>query len=286
MRLSIVSAAAVSQQQQQQQQQQQRRYSLDSGWRFALLSTANYSAACPNGTWTVELDGLRSTSGLSQASAVTEAACARECCADASCETYQFCNQSSCGSGPPSQPSCWVGAYDASKTTESEGWVGKARSSSSSSDDDEAPPIERADAWCREALDDSRDGGWWTCPTTLSSRDLLMIPAPTNRAGIGTAHDVPNAALLDACDRLGMLVWDETHRNGDLDALRALVIRDRNHPSVFVWSVRNEKLRETNETSADGLAAVAEYHALDPLGQRVVSANYNDWLGNSTPLDL
>ena len=49
-------------------------------------------------------------------------------------------------------------------------------------------------------------------------------------------------ALLDAADRLGVLVWDENHRNGQEDELRRLVLRDRNHPSVVLWSICNEKL--------------------------------------------
>ena len=73
---------------------------------------------------------------------------------------------------------------------------------------------------------------------------------------IRTAHNPPSPALLDACDRLGMLVLDEafdcwvkgknskdyslyfkdewTH---DLDAM---ILRDRDHPAVIMWSVGNE----------------------------------------------
>jgi beta-galactosidase len=66
-----------------------------------------------------------------------------------------------------------------------------------------------------------------------------------------TAHNPPNAALLDAADALGFLVWDENHRNGQLAEIEALVLRDRNHPSVVIWSVCNEFLCETNDTAAD-----------------------------------
>ena len=48
--------------------------------------------------------------------------------------------------------------------------------------------------------------------------------------GWRTAHNPPNPALLDATDRIGMLVWDETHRNGNLPELELLIRRDRNHP--------------------------------------------------------
>ena len=48
--------------------------------------------------------------------------------------------------------------------------------------------------------------------------------------GWRTAHNPPNPALLDACDTIGMVVWDETHRNGNLPELELLILRDRNHP--------------------------------------------------------
>ncbi|TSA32057.1 MAG: DUF4982 domain-containing protein [Verrucomicrobiaceae bacterium] len=73
---------------------------------------------------------------------------------------------------------------------------------------------------------------------------------------IRTAHNPPSPALLDACDRMGMLVMEEafdcwtTEKNKydystvfkdwwerDIDAM---VLRDRNHPSVVMWSIGNE----------------------------------------------
>jgi beta-galactosidase len=82
------------------------------------------------------------------------------------------------------------------------------------------------------------------------------------------AHNPPSPAFLDACDRLGMLVIDEAFdcwREGknpydyhvafedwwqrDLDSM---VLRDRNHPSVIMWSIGNE-VGERNGTS-DGAA--------------------------------
>lgn len=59
------------------------------------------------------------------------------------------------------------------------------------------------------------------------------------------AHNPPAPEFLDACDRLGMLVMDETRcMNSTLDGLRQLasiVLRDRNHPSVILWSLGNEE---------------------------------------------
>ena len=63
--------------------------------------------------------------------------------------------------------------------------------------------------------------------------------------GYRTSHNPPTPELLDACDRLGMLVLDETRRVGtdpeSLGQLQRMVLRDRNHPSVFCWSLANEE---------------------------------------------
>jgi beta-galactosidase len=66
-----------------------------------------------------------------------------------------------------------------------------------------------------------------------------------------TAHNPPSKELLEICDRLGMLVMDETrHFNASpeyLKQLEWLVRRDRNHPSVIMWSLFNEEGLQVNE---------------------------------------
>ncbi len=73
---------------------------------------------------------------------------------------------------------------------------------------------------------------------------------------IRTAHNPPSPALLDACDRLGMLVIDETFDAWTSPKVtndyhlyfkewwqrdtESMVKRDRNHPSVIMWSTGNE----------------------------------------------
>lgn len=59
------------------------------------------------------------------------------------------------------------------------------------------------------------------------------------------SHHPPTPELLDACDKLGMLVIDETRLMGindyHLNDLKRMIERDRNHPSIFCWSVGNEE---------------------------------------------
>jgi beta-galactosidase len=63
--------------------------------------------------------------------------------------------------------------------------------------------------------------------------------------GYRTSHNAPTPELLDACDSLGILVMDETRllNSGTeyLSQLERLIKRDRNHPSVFMWSIGNEE---------------------------------------------
>ena len=62
---------------------------------------------------------------------------------------------------------------------------------------------------------------------------------------IRTSHNPPTPELLDACDHLGMLVMDENRLLGgdtaNLARLKGLILRDRNHPSVAIWSIANEE---------------------------------------------
>ena len=67
------------------------------------------------------------------------------------------------------------------------------------------------------------------------------------------SHNPPTPSLLDACDQLGMLVMDENRHVGDsednLAEVANLVQRDRNHPSVIMWSMCNE---EWNQGTPEG----------------------------------
>ncbi len=96
-----------------------------------------------------------------------------------------------------------------------------------------------------------------------------------------TSHNPPAPALLDACDRLGLLVIDEAFdcwRQGKTAQdygrffeewwrrdLEAMVLRDRNHPSVFLWSIGNEVPGQNSPEAIPVAKQLADcVRALDP----------------------
>lgn len=94
------------------------------------------------------------------------------------------------------------------------------------------------------------------------------------------SHNPPTPELLEACDRLGMLFMDEHRQVGIgeeiLGQLRSLVKRDRNHPSIILWSIGNEE-GSIQDTEAGARAAITMkriVNELDPT--RLVSYGGNN----------
>jgi beta-galactosidase len=85
-----------------------------------------------------------------------------------------------------------------------------------------------------------------------------------------TSHNPPTPELLDACDSLGMLVLDETRLlNASpeyMSQFERLILRDRNHPSVFLWSIGNEeqKVQTTSQGKRIAITMMQKLSELDP----------------------
>jgi beta-galactosidase len=105
------------------------------------------------------------------------------------------------------------------------------------------------------------------------------------------SHNPPAPELLAACDRLGMLVIDENRLMGtspeQLGQLEAMIRRDRNHPSVILWSLGNEEW--ALEGNIKGARVAASMQALarriDP-SRRTTVANSGGWGGISSVIDV
>ena len=127
------------------------------------------------------------------------------------------------------------------------------------------------------------DGGAFgiAVPTAIYERRLLALRALGVNA-IRTAHNPPSPQFLDLCDRLGFLVMDEMfdcwtvgknpydyHLYFDqwssIDT-RDTVRRDRNHPSIILWSAGNEIHDTPNAELAHSILArlLGVFHDNDP----------------------
>ena len=85
-----------------------------------------------------------------------------------------------------------------------------------------------------------------------------------------SSHNPMTPEMLDACDSLGILVLEENRLSGINDEhvrlLRRMIERDRNHPSIILWSVGNEEWGiEWNDFGQRISESMREYcHRFDP----------------------
>lgn len=124
----------------------------------------------------------------------------------------------------------------------------------------------------------------------------LKIHKDNGYNAVRTAHNPPSAALLEACDRLGLYVFDEAFdawgmakQPGDYNQffrdhwkedIRAFILRDRCHPCVLIWSTGNEIPERGGLGDGYSLAAeLAEYvRSLDST-RLVSNAMCSYWSG-------
>jgi beta-galactosidase len=100
------------------------------------------------------------------------------------------------------------------------------------------------------------------------------------------SHNPPTPELLDACDRLGMLVLVENRLMGEspeiLDRVKRMILADRNHPCVFAWSLGNEEWGMEGDARGARITAAMQAFVkrLDPT--RLVTAAVDSGWGKGT----
>ncbi len=126
---------------------------------------------------------------------------------------------------------------------------------------------------------------------------------------IRTSHNPPAPELLKLCDKMGFIVmdesfdmwkkkktdydysldWDEWHQRD----LEDMILRDRNHPSVLIWSIGNEVIEQWDKRDSSGVVIAKELAAivkrLDPTRPITSACNDQDPLNpviKSGALDL
>lgn len=116
-----------------------------------------------------------------------------------------------------------------------------------------------------------------------------------------TSHNAVAVGLLDSCDRLGMMVMDENRHLGDTESgkaapgtpasdlsdLKAMVMRDRNHPSIIMWSMCNEEPLQGSPDGARIFTAMRDaVLKLDPTRPVTCAMNGGQGSGISLVEDL
>lgn len=117
------------------------------------------------------------------------------------------------------------------------------------------------------------------------------------------SHNPPTPSLLDACDREGVLVMDENRHLGDtysaksaldtpysdLSDLRDMILRDRNHPSIILWSMCNEEgIQNTPQSARIFRAMMDKVHQYDTTRPITCAMNggYDSPVGISSVEDV
>lgn len=113
---------------------------------------------------------------------------------------------------------------------------------------------------------------------------------------VRTSHNPPAADFLDACDALGLIVIDEAfdgwrssktaHDYAELfdewavEDVKAMVMRDRNHPSILAWSIGNEIIERKSPEAVRTARLLAEtcrrYDPTRPVTSALASWD-SDW---------
>jgi beta-galactosidase len=115
---------------------------------------------------------------------------------------------------------------------------------------------------------------------------------------IRSSHNPPSPAFLNACDRLGMLVidesfdmWKEEKNPNDYHLyfsdwwkkdIESMILRDRNHPSVILWSIGNEIPNRQKHEVVELAKTLGEFiRLIDPT--RPITSAVNDLRPDKDP---
>ncbi|HVG42506.1 MAG TPA: glycoside hydrolase family 2 TIM barrel-domain containing protein, partial [Chitinophagaceae bacterium] len=142
-------------------------------------------------------------------------------------------------------------------------------------------------------------GALGTAVNTRALERQLQLLKDMGCNGIRTSHNPPAPELLDLCDKMGFIVMDEAFdmwakqknpydyhlawKDWHVKDLEDQVLRDRNHPSVFMWSVGNEIVEQWADPSKGDSSGkliarelVAIVKALDTSRPIVTANNVTD----------
>ncbi len=127
----------------------------------------------------------------------------------------------------------------------------------------------------------------FAAPTRLLRRDAEILRHQFNCNVVRCSHYPQSEAFLDACDELGLMVWeelpgwqyigDESWQDLAIRDVESMIRRDRNHPAVIIWGVRINESRNDPELYRRTRALA---HSLDdsrPTSGTMTPSSRKDW---------
>jgi len=128
-------------------------------------------------------------------------------------------------------------------------------------------------------------------PDELQSYRIGILKDMGSNA-IRCSHNPATPEMLDACDRLGMLVLDENRLQGinheHFGALERMIHRDRNHPCIVAWSLGNEEWAIESNIKGERITSTMQQYArtLDSTRMFTVAVSGGCGYGSSESVEL
>jgi beta-galactosidase len=125
-------------------------------------------------------------------------------------------------------------------------------------------------------------------PARVQRRDAEILKNDFNCNMVRCSHYPQSPAFLDACDELGLLVWEEApgwHNVSTspgwqdlvLQNVRDMVVRDRSRPSVIIWGTRLNETADLPGLWAATRQAAAELDGSRPSSGAMTSHDVTQW---------
>ena len=114
----------------------------------------------------------------------------------------------------------------------------------------------------------------YAAPKSLQEEDARILKEELGLNAVRTSHYPQSQYFIDACDRLGLLVFteipgwqhigDQEWKNAAMDMTKEMVLQYRNHPSIILWGVR---INESQDDDAFYTITNHIAHEFDPSRQ-------------------
>ena len=127
-------------------------------------------------------------------------------------------------------------------------------------------------------------------PPRVQRRDAEILKNDLNCNFVRCSHYPQSDAFLDACDELGLLVWeevpgwgyigDEAWKKLSLQNTRDMIMRDRNRPSVVIWGTRPNETRNDEDLHARARAIAKSLDDTRPTSGSMTGGTRKSWKEN------